>query len=134
MRPYSVDLRQRILAAVQEGHSFRNVAERFAVSAASVCRYTNQHKRTQTLTPKPIPGAKRKLDAALLASLQQRVEQKSDETLAQLHQWLLQQHPAVCISQASVYRALVRCGFTYKKSRWLLVSETNRSEKPGARL
>jgi transposase len=47
MKPYSLDLRERVVSAIEKGDSsFRKVAERFAVSKNCVERWVIQ-KRTQ---------------------------------------------------------------------------------------
>jgi len=118
MRAYSVDLRERIVAAAKTGHSLRTVAQQFSVSAASVSRYIQQQKQRQTLAPKLPPGAKQRLSGEVLAALLCQVEQHPDQTVTELHQWLQMVHPATRVSRATVHRALVRAGITYKKSRW----------------
>ena len=56
MKPYSSDLRQRIVAALEEGAAHLAAAERFDVSLSSVKRYKRLWKAQKSLTPKPIPG------------------------------------------------------------------------------
>ena len=132
MRPYSVDLRERIAAAAaQPGHSVRSIARQFSVSAATVSRYARQKRQQQTLAPKRRPGGKRRLDEATLAALIRQVEQQPDQTITELHAWLGQQHPRLTVSRATVHRALIRAGLTYKKRRWSLPSEMKKSAQPG---
>ena len=57
MKPYSTDLRQRILAAVQAGDAKAAVARRFCVERSTVRRSLHQWERTGSLAAKPIPGA-----------------------------------------------------------------------------
>jgi transposase len=134
MRPYSVDLRERIAAAAAEpGHSVRTIAQQFSVSAATVSRYSRQKQQQQSLAPKRAPGAKRRLDTVTLAALIHQVEQKPDQTVTELHAWLQQQHPDVRVSRATVHRALIRAGLTYKKRHWSLPSEMNKSARTGER-
>jgi putative transposase len=134
MRAYSVDLRERIAAAAeQENSSVRAVARQFGVSAATVSRYARQKRQQQTLAPKRPPGGKRRLEEATLAALLQQVEQQPDQTLTELHAWLGQHYPAVSVSRATVHRALVGAGLTYKKRRWSPPSEMRRSAPPGGR-
>src|SRR4051812_9536853 len=56
MKPYSTDLRQRIVAAVQSGDAKAAVARRFCVERSTVRRYLHQWERTGSLAAKPIPG------------------------------------------------------------------------------
>lgn len=52
----SVDLRERVLAAVSFGASHREAAERFGVSAASVSRWRNLQIRQGHIRPGPLGG------------------------------------------------------------------------------
>ncbi|MDP9352503.1 MAG: helix-turn-helix domain-containing protein, partial [Chloroflexota bacterium] len=56
MKTYSVDLRQRIVEAVERGVPRSQVAEVFGVSLATIKRYLRRKRQTGDLTPKPRPG------------------------------------------------------------------------------
>jgi len=56
MRAYSVDLRHRIVDALENGATQEETAKRFCVSLATVKRYKRQWQEQANLTPKPIPG------------------------------------------------------------------------------
>lgn len=134
MRAYSLDLRERIVAAVEQGHSVRSVAQRFAVSPATVSRYVHYKQQRDTLAPKKSPGSRQRLDAATVAALVAQVAEKPDQTLSELHAWLTELYPNARVSRATVHRALVRAGLTYKKRHWSLPNAMTRSEPPGERL
>jgi transposase len=51
-QPISLDLRQRIFAAVQAGESTAQAAKRFVVSPAFVRRLKQRHRESQSLAPK----------------------------------------------------------------------------------
>ena len=55
----SVDLRERVLAAVAEGLSHRAAAERFGVSAASVSRWRALARAQGDVQPKALGGDRR---------------------------------------------------------------------------
>jgi transposase len=116
MRPYSVDLRERIVQAVVEGASVRSVAQRFAVSAPTVSRYVAKQKREATLQPKTPPGAKKRLSPDQLTALENALQDQPDATLVERCLWLEKEH-GVSISVATVHRVLVDLGYTYKKRR-----------------
>ncbi len=74
MRAYSLDLRERIVRAVDEGRSQREAARLFGVGVSTVKRYVQQRARTGHLARRPIPGAQPKIGpepAATLAELGQ---------------------------------------------------------------
>ena len=88
MRPYSLDLRERIAAAVDhhEG-SIRQIGRIFRVSTSFIVRLLQRRRRAGTLDPKPHGGgpqpALRPDDSERLADL---VRQQPDATLDQLKQ------------------------------------------------
>jgi len=55
----SVDLRSRVITAVNEGMSRRRAAARFGVSYSSAIRWVRQARETGDITPKPQGGARR---------------------------------------------------------------------------
>ena len=55
MRANSLDLRQRIVAAVQAGHPKAEVAALFGVDRSTINRYLRRAE-AGTLTPMPLPG------------------------------------------------------------------------------
>lgn len=130
MHAYSLDLRKRIVDAVNAGQSHQEVAKRFSLSRASVSRYVQLSKVRPSLAPKPLPGAKRRIPEIVMASLVERIAARPDTTLVEHQSWLLEQHH-LTISLATVHRALCRSGFTYKKSRWLPPNETKTNGLPG---
>ena len=57
MRPYSDDLRVRIIAAIERGEeSWRQIARRFVVSVSCVIRLVQRYRETGTVQPKPHGG------------------------------------------------------------------------------
>jgi transposase len=111
MRPYSLDLRQRVAQAVDnhEG-SLRQLARRFFVSLSFVARLLALRRQTQSLDPRPHRGGRRPaIDGADLDRLRQLVADQPDATLDELAQRLGKG------STAAVCRALRRLNITRKK-------------------
>src|SRR5512147_263800 len=85
MRPYSLDLRQRVAAALDahEGSQAR-IAQRFRVSVSFITRLLRR-RRTGSLTPKPHGGGHPPaLDRDAQDRLRQAVRDQPDATLAEL--------------------------------------------------
>ena len=84
-RALSIDLRERVLAAVDDGMSCRQAAGRFGVSASSAIRWNDRRRRKGDFRPKPAGGDRRsgriEAHAELILSL---VEEKPDMILAEL--------------------------------------------------
>jgi transposase len=53
MKPYSKDLRMKLLAAVDRGTPREEVAEVFGVSVASIKRWLKRRRETGEAEPKP---------------------------------------------------------------------------------
>lgn len=81
----SVDLRERVVAAVGAGASCRAAAVRFGVSASSAIRWCGMARQSGSFAPGPLGGDRRsariEAHAALILGL---IEQKSDITLAEI--------------------------------------------------
>jgi transposase len=55
-RSYSLDLRDRVVAAVEGGQSCRSIAGTFGVSVASVVRWSQRKRTTGSAAAKPMGG------------------------------------------------------------------------------
>jgi transposase len=112
MKPLSDDLRQRILAAVDnhEG-SRRKLAARFAVNVSTITRLLQLRRQTGSSRPRPHGGGVTPaLDQDGLERLRGLVEQTPDATLEALKQKL-----GVSGSRMIVCRALQKLGLPLKK-------------------
>lgn len=80
--PYSLDLRQRVLAACDEGRmKRREIAEVYNVGESTIYEWLKLRETTHSLAPKPHTGGRSSdLDAAVLDEL---VEAENDRTLAE---------------------------------------------------
>jgi transposase len=112
MRPLSNDLRERILAAVdnREG-SRRRLAVRFAVNVSTITRLLRLRRETGSFDPRPHGGGKEPtLDQEGLDRLRKLVHEAPDATLGQLRQGL-----GVSGSIMIVWRGLQKLDITRKK-------------------
>jgi transposase len=112
MRAYSLDLRERVLAAIDnhEG-SISSIARTFRVSTSFVVRLLQHRRATGTLVPKPhgggVPPALGPDDLERLAAL---VREQPDATLEQL-----KQRGGCAVSLKTLWYALDGLGLTRKK-------------------
>jgi putative transposase len=60
-RPYSNDLRARVVAAVAAGESCRSVATRFDVAVSSVVKWSQRHRATGSVAPGKIGGHRKRV-------------------------------------------------------------------------
>ena len=113
MRAYSMDLRERVIAACDAGGATRaQIADRFAVSVRWIRDLLKRPRETGSIAPKPHGGGRPPaFDAAAAERLRAAVRADNDATLEQLGR-----AAGVACGAAAVYRALKRLGITRKKS------------------
>ena len=83
MKPYSEDLRKRIVEAVQEGMAKSGVAGPFGVSLSSVKRYARIVARGSSLEPRKGGGRPSKTDQIIRKLLEGDVKERPAATVAQ---------------------------------------------------
>jgi len=116
MRAYSVDLRERVVAAVDAGLPRPEAARLFRVSLATIKRYLQRRRATGGLRPGHAPGRTPSIAPAQYPTLAAQVAAHPDDTLAQhAATWRTEQGAAV--SRWAVDRALGRAAITRKKRR-----------------
>jgi len=110
---YSLDVRERIIEAVEEGQKHQDVAARFKVGVATVRRYLSR-SRTGALTAKAPLGRSALIPAEAYELLSAQVRQHNDATLAR-HCELWEDQQGVKVSVAVMCRTLQRAGISRKK-------------------
>ncbi len=85
MKAYAVDLRERVVAAVEAGMSKPEVAKVFGVSIPTIYRYLRlrEEREDGKLDPKAITGRPSRKGAALDAGLLLQLEANKDATLGE---------------------------------------------------
>jgi len=113
VKTYSMDLRERVVAACDEGGATREqIAARFSVSVSWIRDLLKRRRETGSIAPKPRGGGRRPaFDPEAGARLRQAVRDDNDATLAELAE-----AAGVACSPAAVYRALRRLDVARKKS------------------
>ena len=129
MKAYSPDLREKVLRAVDQGKSRREIVNVFGVSLATLKRYLKQRRETGNVLPKPIPGRPSKKFALLEAGLVAQLKAHSDATLED-HCRLWEQTHGMRVCTSTMSRAIRRVGWTRKKKRWV---PANATKAPAAR-
>lgn len=118
----SVDLRDRVIAAIDEGMSCRQAAARFEVSASSAIRWRALVRERGDVRPGPLGGDRRsgrvEGHSDLILGL---VDQKPDATLAELRAALAER--GIAVGMGTLWRFFARRKITLKKSRRTLTSK-----------
>ena len=112
-KPYSMDLRERVVAAVQAGQSRRAVAKLFDLGPATVVRWVDRQSTSGTCAPKQMGGTRH---AVLLCErdwLLARITAVPDATVRGLRAELAER--GTHVSNDAVWRFLRRARLTFKK-------------------
>ena len=111
--PYSLDLRERVVAAVAAGMSRKRAAAHYQVSHSSAIRWTRRQAETGSPAALPMGGKKPFTLADEEAWIRARVAEKPDltgrELLAELNQ------RGIEVSYYGVWHFLDHVGLSFKK-------------------
>ena len=133
-RPYSTDLRERVLRACETGEeSQAEIARRFEISDSAVRRWLRHLHQEGRRAPKPHGrGFRSILDADDGAVLRSLVKDKNDGTLKEYAQAFLAKTGEE-ISESSICRALKRHRLVIKKRPYGRANNRDLTSLPNAR-
>lgn len=132
MKPYSQDLRQRVLAQVQAGEQTQAaIATTFKVSLSTVEKWLRRKRATGKTTPlPPAHGPTRALkDCATI--IRAAVKSQPDLTLQELCAHVAQS-AKVTVSPSTMCRALHQLNLPRKKRRSTIANGTHRASNASA--
>lgn len=113
---YAQDLRDRVLAAVDDGMAVRQVAATFKVSVAYIYKALIRRRQTGDSGINPNRGRPpRKLAPVQELALAAHIRSRPGITLAQAQAWLQAEH-GIEISSGAIWNAARRLGLSFKKS------------------
>jgi transposase len=114
-KPYSLDLRERVVRFVEEGHSRRAAAAHFKVSVSFVVNLVKAFGATASLEPRPSGGRRHAKLEPYRAFLLTQVAEKADITMPELAAELAAATGETA-APASLSRWLIRAGYRFKKN------------------
>ncbi len=115
-KPLSMDLRRRIVDAVEADGRVRAVAARYDVSPSSVSNIYRLWRATGRVAAKPMGGDRRShVTEAHGARILGLVSRTPDMTLDEIRAVL--REDGVAVGRISIWRLLVRHGLSVKKNR-----------------
>ena len=123
-KPYSQDLRERVIKAIDDGHTRDEVAMLFEIGIATVGRYVKRQRQTGSLKPDKFGGHQRYKLADHEQKVRERVDAESDRTLLELRDRLAAD--GIEVSKSGLDRFLRASGLTHKKN-----SVRHRAKTPG---
>ena len=128
-KPLSMDLRERVIEAIDGGMSRRAAAARYGIAPSIAIRWDTERRTTGSFAPKRQGGDMRsqKIEAHA-GTIRSTLAQTPDITLAELCQQLSEQ--GVAASTSSLWRFFRRHGITRKKTGHAV--EQDRPDAPRA--
>jgi len=114
--PLSLDLRIRLVEAVEKGSSIRQAARRYSVSPSAVIKLMQRVETTGRPEPEPSDGRRPRLLEPHSEALASMAETDPDITLFEI-QAELERRFDVTAGLSTIHRMLRRLGLRLKKSR-----------------
>lgn len=112
MKPYSMDLREKVLTAVDRGESAAAVGRRFEIHERTVRQFIRRREAGRLEPDKPGPQGPIKLTQADHQKLRELVAADPGLTLKQLADEM-----SVPVAESTIHRALKKLELSFKKSR-----------------
>jgi len=113
-RPLSIDLRERVVAAVIGGESCRAAAARFGVAVSSVVKWSQRYRATGSVAPGKMGGHRKPVLDPHRTFIRERISQTPHLTLHGLKDELAAR--GVTVSHNAVWLFLRREGLRFKKN------------------
>jgi transposase len=136
-KPLSLDLRQRVVDAIEAGLTRRAAAERFGVAPSAAVKWWRLWRDTGSVAPRRMGGDKRSERIERLADvILGLVEATPEITLAEIAERLEREH-GERFAPSTVHRFFQRRAVTFKKRRAMQPSRSAttspRRAAPGSR-
>jgi transposase len=114
-KPYSLDLRERVVARVMAGETVRSVMAIFEVSVASVVKWSQRYRATASAAARPMGGRRHFVLAGPRAWLLERLALEPSLSLRRLHAELAER--GVVVSYGAVWDFVHEENLSFKKNR-----------------
>jgi transposase len=113
-RPLSMDLRERVVAAVLAGQSSRAVAARFGIAVSSVVKWSQRHRATCSVAPGKMGGHRKRVLEPHRAFILEQIAQTPHLTLHRLRDVLAAR--GVSVSHNTIWQFMRHEGLRFKKN------------------
>ena len=112
-KPYSDDLRDRVVAAMAAGGSCRDVGSTFEVAPSTAGNWYRRYQGTKSYAARPMGGDRRSKLTAQAGWIAERLAEASELTLGEVRDELAGR--GIVVSYTSVWRIVRRLGLRHKK-------------------
>jgi transposase len=131
-KPYSEDLRERIVRAVEAGRSRHEAGRIFGVSPSCVVKLMQRYQETGAVRPAKFGGYRKPILAEHEAKVRALVAARPDLTISELVSELARL--GIKVGRSSVHRFLRRLRLTFKKNSARLRATAGRRRRGPRRL
>lgn len=114
-RPYSLDLRERVVARVLAGATVRSAASTFGVSVSAVVKWSQRYRATGSVAPGKMGGHRPVLLAAHRGFVHARFAEEPELPLRSLQRELAER--GVRVSYGAIWHFVHAEGLSFKKNR-----------------
>lgn len=114
-RPYSLDLRERVVGAIEGGMSRREAADVFGVSPSTAVKWMRRHRDSGSAAAGAMGGDRRSRLGGARLFVEERLAAENDMTIEELRA-ALREHGFV-VGYGTVWRFLTKEKITLKKNR-----------------
>ena len=113
-RPYSIDLRERVVSSVESGETCRAVAARFGVAVSSVVKWSQRYRATGSVAPGKMGGHRKRILDPHRDLIAEQIGRTPHLTVRGLRDILLAR--GITVSRHAVWQFLRREGLSFKKN------------------
>ena len=114
VRPYSLDLRERVVSAVEQGGTCRAVAKRYGVAVSSVVKWSQRYRATGSVAPGKMGGHRRRVLEPHRDFIVEQINRTPHLTVRGLRDLLRDR--GIAVSHHAVWQFLRREGLSFKKN------------------
>ena len=114
-RGYALELRERIVERVGNGHTIHDAARHYSVHPTTVVRYLALDQQGQLGVVLTSPGRPRRVTSLDEVQLMRQLDEHPDATLIE-HARMLEEATGLVVSFKTVDRVFARHGITHKKN------------------
>jgi transposase len=115
-RPYSLDLRERVVEAIEGGLSRREAAELFGVGPSTAVKWMRRHQDSGSVAARAMGGDRRSRLGGERSFIEERLEAVNDLTIEELRATLREER-GIVVGYGTVWRFLAKEKITLKKNR-----------------
>jgi len=114
-RPYSLDLRERVVGAIEGGMSRREAADVFGVSPSTAVKWMRRRRDSGSVAAGAMGGDRRSRLGGERSFIEEQLEAENDMTIEELRAALRAR--GVVVGYGTVWRFLTKEKITLKKNR-----------------